>query len=80
MNIIQTKICSKCKNEKELKDFRPQEKGKFGVNGYCIPCHDENSRLNYEKQKNKRIAQVTEWNKKHPENLKVNQKKWRDSN
>jgi hypothetical protein len=35
---MQTKICNKCKEEKEISEFYKQKRGKFGVSSICILC------------------------------------------
>ena len=76
----QTKICSKCKQEKELKEFRNQFKGKYHKKNYCIICDNENAKELYLKNKDFRILQIEEWNQNHPEKLKEYQKKWKINN
>jgi hypothetical protein len=58
---MQTKICSKCKEEKEVCEFnkRKNRKGEVILRGYCKKCHTEQSifysKKNPEKTKNNRI-------------------------
>lgn len=35
---METKICSKCKEEKGLSEFRKEKKGKYGVQSKCRRC------------------------------------------
>lgn len=35
---MQTKICTKCNQEKEIKDFYKLKRGKYGVESVCILC------------------------------------------
>jgi len=72
----QTKTCSKCKQEKNLNEFRNQQKGKYGKKNYCRICDDENGRALYQKNQLFRTLQVEEWNRKNPDKVKQYQKNW----
>lgn len=51
------KVCSKCKEEKELNQFNKNKAGLYGVHHYCRKCnsiHKKNS-YNYVKSRNRRI-------------------------
>lgn len=55
------KMCSKCKNIKPLKSFRPQKYGMFGVESRCIKCANEYQNEKYRidpehREHKKRIA------------------------
>jgi hypothetical protein len=76
--IIQDKRCSKCQQAKPLEEFRNQRSGKYGKKNYCIVCDDENARRLYEKNRIKRIAQVTSWNREHKDKLPIYQKNFRE--
>ncbi len=78
--IINSKTCSKCKIEKPLEDFRPNEKQRFGRCNYCILCQDTVSKEAYERNKKKRIKQVNEWNNKNPDKTNEYSKNWREKN
>ncbi len=76
MTTPQTKICSKCKQEKNLEEFRNQKKGKFGKKNYCRICDDENARALYLKNQLFRTLQVEQWNRENPDKVKQYQKNW----
>ena len=35
-----TKICTKCREEKQVSEFYARKKCKHGVMGYCKDCHN----------------------------------------
>lgn len=46
---METKICSKCRKEKPLAEFKPNNKSKDGRRADCYVCHREWCRVNYRK-------------------------------
>lgn len=71
-----SKICSKCKNEKDLEMFRNSKTGKKGKKAYCIECDDTYNKKRYNTMKEIRINQIKNWNSKHPDKLKQYKKTW----
>jgi hypothetical protein len=69
-----TKICSSCRAEKSLEEFRLNKKGKFGRKAYCRPCDDKASKENYLKNQQKRLREIKEWNARNPDKVKKYQK------
>lgn len=63
---MRTKICTKCKIEKKLDNFRKDKKGKYGHTSSCKECRKKND-ADYRKILNK-------------EKNKENQKKYREKN
>ena len=53
---MKTKVCTKCKVEKELNDFHKKKSGKYGVIGQCKTCKNEYDKERY-KQKREEILQ-----------------------
>lgn len=74
--MITTKICSKCKTEKSLDEFRNQAKGKYGKKNYCKICDDNNAKESYNKHKEYRKLQITIWNENNPDKTKEYKEKW----
>jgi hypothetical protein len=84
--LLSSKICSRCRIEKDLNDFRKCPVGTFGRNCYCKLCQNIISREHYQKNKAKRLEQVKKWNSEHPElvtwnkeNYNLNRKKKKDN-
>lgn len=48
---MQTKICSKCGQEKPIDEFRKDKAGKYGVRGDCRVCENEYRKNNIEKMR-----------------------------
>jgi hypothetical protein len=65
--LLTSKICSCCKKEKDLNEFRKSKSGTFGRMGYCVDCQDAKSNKYYLEGRKKRLEQVKEWNAEHPE-------------
>ena len=77
MSIV-SKPCSKCKINKPFAEFN-KGGGKFNLKNYCKECDKEIAKLTYLKNREKRIAQASAWNKKHQDKLPIYQKAHRDS-
>jgi len=54
------KICSKCKQEKELIDFIKRSKSKDGYSSYCKQCEYEWSKKSYYRTSGKRNKHIIE--------------------
>ena len=64
------KICTKCKETKALGAFRKQASTKDGLKYCCKGCDDEAAKKYYQKNKNKIITNVTQWQKNNPNKVK----------
>ena len=64
------KVCTKCKEEKSLRDFRKQSSTKDGLKYYCKECDDRTAKRYYEENKKKIITKVTQWQKDNPDKVK----------
>tara|TARA_R100001244_G_scaffold117205_1_gene87198 strand:- start:287 stop:559 length:273 start_codon:yes stop_codon:yes gene_type:complete len=64
------KICTKCKEPKALGAFRKQSSTKDGLKYCCKGCDDEAAKKYYQKNKNKIITNVTQWQKNNPNKVK----------
>ena len=64
------KICTKCKESKALGAFRKQSSTKDGLKYCCKGCDDEAAKKYYQKNKNKIITNVTQWQKNNPNKVK----------
>ncbi len=56
-----TKICTKCKKEKELSKFSKQQKGKFGVRTLCKECQNKYFKNYYINNEKKLIKNKKDW-------------------
>ena len=72
------KICTKCNEEKPLDAFRKQSSTKDGLKYYCKECDNQTAKKYYEKNKNKIISKVTEWQKNNPTKVKGYKKSYYD--
>ncbi len=64
------KTCTKCKEQKPLAAFRKQSSTKDGLKYYCKDCDNKSAKSYYEKNKNKIVGKVKEWQKNNPEKVK----------
>lgn len=62
-----TKICSKCKLEKENTEFRKCAKAKDSLKYYCKSCDDEYGKTRYRNDPEKQKKKVKKWQRKNPE-------------
>ncbi len=74
------KICTKCKEQKPLGDFRKQSSTKDGLKYYCKECDDKTAKRYYEKNKKKIITKVTQWKKDNPDKVKDYKKSYYGKN
>ncbi len=74
------KICTKCKEQKPLSAFRKQSSTKDGLKYYCKECDNQTAKKYYEKNKNKIIEKVTQWQKSNPEKVKGYKKSYYGKN
>lgn len=91
LEMINMKICSKCKIEKEFEAFYKNKTRKDGLNVECKQCCADRQRLNKEKtnaktarwrraHKEEHNAAVRSWRKRYPERQAKSSKIWRDNN
>ena len=59
---MKTKVCTKCKVEKELSEFHKSKNGKYGVNSRCKVCIKK-----YDKERNEEYLQRPEVKKRQKE-------------
>lgn len=63
------KCCTKCKVEKNLKDFNRKKNSKDGVQNICKECSRERSRKYYKENSDKHLKAVTDNKKKYREKI-----------
>lgn len=77
---METKICTKCKIEKELSEFYKKKDRKYGVTSNCKICVNKYGK-EYRKNNQKKISELQkEWYKKNQEQIIEKQKKYRQNN
>lgn len=68
------KICTKCKIEKELSEFKKAKSRKFGRSSWCKSCHSK-SVVTYQKaNRSKANYNNKKWKKRNPEAVKNRRK------
>jgi hypothetical protein len=72
-----TKICSKCKVDKELDEFNKNKYGKYGLHHYCKSClsNFKKNSYDYVKSKNRTLLSKYKLNMQQVENLYIMQEK-----
>ena len=72
-----TKVCSKCKQEKELEKFHKNKFEKSGLHHYCKSCNkiQKKNSYNYEKSKILRISNKYNLSTQQVEELYISQNK-----
>jgi hypothetical protein len=68
---MNTKICTKCKEEKELTAFGVRKDSKDGLQGLCRKCRAVNGLGWYYKNTEKCKEGVYRWRKNNPEKQKL---------
>jgi hypothetical protein len=74
------KICTKCKKEKEITDFRKQKTDKNGRRSDCLMCEKQYYKKYRENNKEKLKKEAKEYYQNNKEKLKEKTKKYRDNN
>jgi hypothetical protein len=75
-----TKVCSKCKEEKNVCEFGKLKTSKDGLLYSCKKCNNKRS-VDYRKNNPEKVLELTRnWTKKNPEWVYNRHKKWREEN
>lgn len=72
-----TKICTKCKIEKELTEFHKDKTKKDGHETRCKACKKILDAERYERDKDKIEARVKTWRQEHPDQYALTQRTYR---
>lgn len=77
---METKVCSKCKEEKEICEFGNSKTSKDGLFYSCKQCNNKRS-VEYRKNNPEKVLELTRnWTAKNPEWVYNRHKKWREEN
>jgi len=77
---METKVCSKCKVEKQVCEFGNSKLSKDGLLYSCKKCNNKRS-VDYRKNNSEKVLELTRnWTKKNPEWVYNRHKKWREEN
>lgn len=63
---MKTKICSKCKEKKDISEFWKHKRSKDGLYCWCKKCWKEYGKKYYQKNKERISKHSREYRKKHP--------------
>jgi hypothetical protein len=74
------KICTKCKEQKPLETFRKQRSTKDGLKYYCKECDNKTAKSYYQKNKEKIVGKVKEWQNNNPDKVKGYKKSYYGKN
>lgn len=74
------KICTKCKIEKELLDFKPNKQYKDKYDCCCKDCFKEYNIKWREKNKEYASIKSKEWRRENPEQMYINKENWDKEN
>ena len=77
---METKICSKCKIEKEVCEFYKHNRNPNIYRCQCKKCMNKNSRVNYSNNKDKVLKQNKDYRLKNFEKIKKTRKIYLDKN
>jgi hypothetical protein len=75
-----TKICSKCKVEKDVDEFPRDKKYKDGLYCWCKKCKREYYQLYYIENKEEIDERNKQYGQNHKEEKKESDKKWKEKN
>jgi hypothetical protein len=77
---METKVCSKCKEDKKVCEFGNSKSSKDGLLCCCKKCNSERGK-NYVKENYKKVLEShKKWRDKNPEWVYNRHKKWREEN
>ena len=74
------KTCTKCREALPFSEFRKQSSTKDGLKYYCKKCDNEIAKKYYEKNKNKIVSNVKQWQKDNPNKVKEYKKSYYGKN
>jgi len=77
---METKICRKCKLEKDINEFSKKSETKDGKQSICKYCDKQKSKEWKKNNKEKVKLQRKKYNLKNPEKIIEYQKKWAKKN
>ena len=78
---MKTKICKKCKTEKNIADFRIRNiNGKQYVYTYCRECDREINRIYTQNHKKEKQEYMVEYRKQNKEKIEIKRKEYRNNN
>lgn len=73
-------VCSKCKESKNIDEFKKDNKRIHGISSWCKKCHNISSRISAKENKEYNKNRVSEWRKKNYEKYIENNRNWRSVN
>jgi hypothetical protein len=77
---METKVCCKCKEEKNTSEFGKSKNSKDGLGYSCKKCNNKRS-VEYRKNNPEKVLELTRnWTAKNPEWVYNRHKKWRNEN
>lgn len=74
------KYCSRCRKVKPINDFRINPRTKDGLFCFCRICQNEANKILYQRNKEKRIQQISDWNLKNKEKTSKYKRNWYHKN
>lgn len=77
---METKVCSKCKEEKKICEFGNSKSSKDGLLYCCKKCNNERGKKYVQENYQKTLEQHRKWTAKNPEWVYNRHKKWREEN
>lgn len=77
---METKICSKCKQEKNIWEFGYSKSSKDGLLYCCKKCNNERGKNYVKENYQKTLETHRKWTAKNPEWVYNRHKKWREEN
>jgi hypothetical protein len=77
---METKVCSICKNDKDIFEFGKSKSSKDGLLYCCKKCNSERGKKYVKENPKKVLEQQKKWRDKNPEWVYNRHKKWREEN
>lgn len=74
---MDTKTCSKCKEDKDFSQFHKSQSGKFGLKNYCKPCSKIVRKELYQENREEEIEKARNWQKENSERYYEYQKNYK---
>jgi hypothetical protein len=68
------KTCTLCKTEKPLTEYPPRKSTKDGLHFWCRPCFTAKKSEDYQRNREKRLAQMAEYRAANPEKVSAAKK------
>lgn len=78
--IVQSKVCTKCGEDKPFSEYYKHKEGKYGLRSSCKQCIADYGKKYYESNKEECLKRGREWAKRNPTKISAIQERYKEKN